>query len=158
MTGDNPEIKVVEKEEDLYNFDSHSFGVVFNQTTFNITSLSKLQAMIKERAPFYEVTDTTCTVARSLQESLQTKNETYNTAIIVGDKTSANANSLLEMSPYHPTYFIASSKEVSNLHFRVLDSVLIIGSASTPKEELKKVRDGVRAQIMSLQASFTQLS
>ena len=48
------------------------------------------------------------------------------------------------MSPYNPTYFISSAKDIDNLKFRRFDNILIVGSASTPKDELTKVKERIK--------------
>lgn len=146
MTRDNPNILVVDSEDDLNKFSSSSYGMIFNQTTYNIQKLHKLQKLIQQKAPFYEIEDTMCIISKEMQEYLSTKHDEYNVAVIVGDSTSSNSNSLVEMSPYHSTYFIGSSKDVANIKFRSFDSVIIIGSASTSKDELKKVQVAIKAQ------------
>ena len=72
------------------------------------------------------------------------KDDRYDVCIVVGDKSSSNANSLVEMSPYHPTYFINSAKEVKDIRFRRYENIVIIGSASTPKDELKRVKEAIK--------------
>ncbi|MCB9498643.1 MAG: hypothetical protein H6687_02005 [Bacillales bacterium] len=143
MTDDNPHIIIVEKVDDLSKFQSNSFGEVFNQTTFNIDELRKIHNEIKERAPFYSINNTMCSTSVANQEFIKDKKD-YNVCIIVGDKTSNNANSLFDMSPYQSTYFIQSHDEIANMRFRDFDSVIIIGSASTPKSELKLVKEAIK--------------
>ena len=144
MCGDNPNIYIVEKESDLDGVDTVSMGIVFNQTTFNINKLSKIHEIIRERAPFFEIKNTMCPTSKSLQEFLSFKDDKYDVCIVVGDRSSSNANSLVEMSPYHPTYFINSAKEIKDIKFRRYENIVIIGSASTPKDELKKVKDAIK--------------
>lgn len=144
MCGDNPNIFIVEKPEDLDGVDTTSMGVVYNQTTFNINKLEKIHEIIKDKAPFFEINNTMCPTSKNLQEFLNMKDDRYDVCIVVGDKTSSNANSLVEMSPYHPTYFINSAKEVKDIRFRHYDNIVIIGSASTPKDELKRVKDAIK--------------
>lgn len=144
ICGDNDDIYIAENEDDLKNTKSNSFGVVFNQTTFNINKLEKMHELIKENEPYFEIKDTMCPSARNLQQFLNLKDDRYNVCIIVGDKTSSNANSLYEMSPYNPTYFLSGAKDIEDMRFRKYDSIIIIGSASTPKQELQKVKDAIK--------------
>ena len=147
LTQDDESIKIISDVKDLDKFSSNSYGMVYNQTTFNINNLKKIQNEIVSRAPFYIINDTMCMTSRSLQEFLLHKDERYNKCIIVGDQTSSNANSLYEMSPYNETYFISNSNEVDKIFIRNTDSIIIIGSASTPKDELKKIKDKIKSRI-----------
>ncbi|MCR5741329.1 MAG: hypothetical protein K6G38_02550 [Gammaproteobacteria bacterium] len=144
ICGDNDDIYIVENEDDIKDLTSNSFGVVFNQTTFNISKLAKLQDLIRENCPYFEIKDTMCPSAKGLQQFLNSKDDRYNVCIVVGDKTSSNANALYEMSPYHPTYFIASENDIDNIKLRINDNIIIIGSASTPKKELEKIKARIR--------------
>ena len=144
LCGDNPNIYIVENEKDLDEVDTMSMGVVYNQTTFNINKLEKIHNIIREKAPFFVINNTMCPTSKNLQEFLNYKDKRYDVCIIVGDATSSNANSLVEMSPYHPTYFINSHKEIPNLKLRKFENIIIIGSASTPKDELKRVKDAIK--------------
>lgn len=144
ICGDNSDIFIVENENELKGLSSNSFGIVFNQTTFNINKLEKIQSIIKDQMPYFEIINTICPSSKNLQETLSMKDDKYNTCIIVGDKTSSNSNSLYEMSPYNPTYFISSAKDIDNLKFRRFDNILIVGSASTPKDELTKVKERIK--------------
>ncbi len=148
LTLDNPNIKIVEKLDDLNKFSSSSYGMVFNQTTFNIHDLRLIQDRIREIAPFYVINDTICPTSRALQEFLMEKYD-YNICLIVGDKTSSNANSLYEISPYKNTYFISSAKDANSIYIKKTDNVLIVGSASTPKDELKKIKDSIKNRFNS---------
>lgn len=143
LTSDNPNIKMVEKLDDLKKLESSSYGMVYNQTTFNIHDLKIIQEAIKDIAPFYVINDTICPTSRALQEFLAEQYD-YNICLVVGDKTSSNANSLFEISPYKNTYFISSEKELDKIFFRKTDNILIVGSASTPKDELKKIKDSIK--------------
>lgn len=143
MTKDNKKIKIVETPEDLNGYHSDSFGEVFNQTTFNIDSLKQIHELIKEKCPFFNINDTICHASKTLQESLKEKTD-YTICIIVGDKKSHNAKSLYEMSPYSSTYFIQSQNDVKDIRLRSYDKILIVGSASTPKNELQLVKNALK--------------
>lgn len=144
LTEDNPNIRIVENEDDLKKFSANNYGVVVNQTTFNIDNLKKIRDDIKQKAPFYEIIDTMCIISKTIQEFLRERDNKYNVCLVVGDKTSNNANSLYEISPYHPTYFISSIKDALDITFRDFDSIIIIGSASTPKTLLKEIKKAIK--------------
>ena len=146
LCGDNDSIYIVENEDDINKFHSNAFGVVFNQTTYNLSKLEKIWDIIKKDIPNFEIINTICPVSKALQDYLRYKDEEYNVAVVVGDRTSSNANSLYEMSPYHPTYFVGSADEAKNLPIRQIDRIIIIGSASTPKKELQKVKDAIKSK------------
>ena len=67
----------------------------------------------------------------------------YNKLIIVGDKHSNNALSLYEMSKYPHTLFISNEDEIKIEDFDINDSILIIGSASTPNLLMEKIKNRI---------------
>ena len=146
MTEDNPNIWVIEYEDEIKNYKSHNEGIVFNQTTFNTQKLNRIHEMIEASCPKYEIVNTMCESTRNLQASLKSVDPRYNVCVVVGDKSSSNANSLVEMSPYIRTAFIESEKDVDKLKLCKLDSVLIVGSASTPKDTLEKIKIEIKGR------------
>ncbi|MBP5342900.1 4-hydroxy-3-methylbut-2-enyl diphosphate reductase [bacterium] len=144
MTEDNKNIWVIENENDLKNYKSHNEGEVYNQTTFNVNKLNKIHEILEVNCPKYEIFNTMCESTRSLQNSLKSVDPRYNVCVIVGDKKSSNANSLFEMSPYIRTEFIENEKDVDKLKLCKVDSVLVVGSASTPKDVLEKVKNSIK--------------
>ena len=148
MTEDNPNIWIIESDDELNFFNSFNEGSVYNQTTFNSQKLNKIHEELEKRAQKYDIYNTMCETTRKLQNSLRTVDARYNVCVIVGDKKSSNANSLVEMSPYIRTYFIENENEVDKIGLCKLDSVLIVGSASTPKDVLEKVKNRIKERFL----------
>ncbi len=150
MTEDNDKILLIEKPEDLNDFESIREGYVFNQTTVNMDNLSVIHDRIKVKAPKYKIINTMCETTKKIQSTLHKKDDKHNMIIIVGDKHSSNACSLYEMSPIDRTYFIQSEKDLEDIAITRFDNILIIGSASTPKGDLEDVKKAIK----EIQSSF----
>ena len=144
MTEDNENIWIIESEDELNFFNSFNEGSVYNQTTFNSIKLNRIYDELAKRAQKYDIYNTMCETMKNLQDSLKTVDPRYNVCVIVGDKKSSNANSLVEMSPYIRTHFIENEMEVDKIGLCKLDSVLIVGSASTPKDLLERVKNKIK--------------
>lgn len=141
---DDERIKIVESLDDLKGFSSSNYGIVFNQTTFNIEKLEEIQEEIKKLAPNYKIVNTMCETQIKIQNFLKDVNPKYNCLIIVGDKDSNNAMSLYEISPYRKTHFVSNLEDVKNIKIMDYDDIIIMGSASTPKELLKEIRQYIK--------------
>ena len=133
-------IPIIENVSDLENI-SLDNGVSYCQTTFNKDELEVIKNTILKINPNFIFHNTLCEVTIKNQNALTNVNYKYNKLIIVGDKHSNNALSLYEMSKYKTTLFISSDKELDNYSFSDSDSILIIGSASTPKYIMEKVKN-----------------
>lgn len=144
MTEDNENIWIIESEDELNFFNSFNEGSVYNQTTFNSIKLNRIYDELAKRAQKYDIYNTMCETMKNLQDSLKTVDPRYNVCVIVGDKKSSNANSLVEMSPYIRTHFIENEMEVDKIGLCKLDSVLVVGSASTPKDLLERVKNKIK--------------
>lgn len=144
LTKDNKNVTLVENIDDLNGFKDNDYGIIINQTTFNIHLLNYLRKIAKEKAPNYQILDTMCSVSKNLQTFISDKNSKYNVCLIVGDKNSNNANSLFEVCSYDIKYFISNVEEALNLNLRENDKIIIVGSASTPKSLLNEIRDQIK--------------
>jgi len=145
LTEDNKNIWLINDINKLNDFSSYNEGVVYNQTTYNSKKLNEFHNAIKEKAPNYKIKNTLCENTKNIQSFLldETKYDKYSALVVVGDKTSNNANSLFNMSPYERTYFISNLDDVKNIRLSLYDNVIIIGSASTPKDLLLLVKEEI---------------
>ena len=135
MCGDNPNIFIVEKPEDLDNVDTSSMGVVYNQTTFNINKLEKIHEIIKEKAPFFEINNTMCPTSKNLQEFLNMKDDRYDVCIVVGDKLSSNTKKLAKVSLEQAlikTILVEDLNELKSYDLKNYKAINISSGASTP--------------------------
>jgi len=139
MTDGIDNLLFVENISDLSS--SLSSGEVFNQTTLNEDKLSDIHNSIKEKYPNFIIHNTLCETTKKIQNFLKLKDDNYDTLIVVGSRQSSNANSLVSLSKYDKTFFINSKDELNSINFEHSSSIIIIGSASTPKEILQDIKD-----------------
>ncbi len=132
-------IPIIENISDLNNYDLNN-GVSYCQTTFNKDDLELIKKKMLSINSNFIFHNTLCEVTIKNQSALTTVNNKYNKLIIVGDKHSNNALSLYEMSKYKNTLFISNEDDLDMDSFNNDDSILIIGSASTPKSVMEKVK------------------
>jgi len=139
MTDGINNLLFVETTDDLKS--SLNEGVVYNQTTLNEDKLEIIHKEIMNKYPNYIINNTLCETTKRIQNFLKSKDNSFDTLIVVGSKQSSNANSLVSLSKYEKTFFINSKDELKFLDLKTSKSVIIIGSASTPKELLKEIKD-----------------
>lgn len=133
--------RVVEKPEDLNALPpEHQYAVVV-QTTFNPLSFSDIVGEVVLRARKTVVYNTLCEETVKRQREALTLAEEVDFIVVVGGKNSSNTKTLCALVGNRvPVIHVEGANELKKNMFNGMQKVGIISGASTPEEEVLKVR------------------
>jgi (E)-4-hydroxy-3-methyl-but-2-enyl pyrophosphate reductase len=136
--------RVVEKTEDLDSFPPGQQCAVVVQTTFNPLSFSDIVREVVLRAKNTVVYNTLCEETVKRQREALTLAEEVDFIVVVGGKNSSNTKTLCTIVENRvPVVHVEGAGEVEKKMFNGVRKVGIISGASTPEEEVQKVRSTI---------------
>jgi 4-hydroxy-3-methylbut-2-enyl diphosphate reductase len=136
--------RVVEKTDDLNSVPPENQYAVVVQTTFNPLSFSTIVGEIVQSAKKTVVYNTLCEETVKRQREALALAEDVDFLVVVGGKNSSNTKTLYAIVRDRvPVIHVASADELEKNLFDGVQKVGIISGASTPEEEVKKVRSTI---------------
>ncbi len=159
MVGDerHPEVKsalsyargpsrVITKATELQDIDSRTKLVILAQTTLNLETFANVVHDVVKIFEHVYVINTICSATRERQQEAREIAWQSDCVIVVGGKNSANTRRLKEIaqSIQPRTYHVESPAEIQPQWFDGVQTVGILGGASTPRWLIGEVAEIVR--------------
>ncbi|NIM18001.1 MAG: 4-hydroxy-3-methylbut-2-enyl diphosphate reductase [Candidatus Aminicenantes bacterium] len=148
-----PEAKVINSEEEARGFDTKGSSIsVVAQTTLDSNFFDKMVAILEEKTKKENlyVYDTICSATKERQEAVKKLASKVDFVVVVGGKNSSNTKKLynIALKKNKNTIHIEKSSDLylyqDDANFRKqaahLQSIGITAGASTPPEEIEKVK------------------
>ncbi len=136
--------RVVEKSEELNPVPPENQCAVVVQTTFNPLSFSDIVGEIVQRAKKTVVYNTLCEETVKRQREALALAENVDFLVVVGGKNSSNTKTLCAIvRDKVPVIHVESADELEENMFHGVRKVGILSGASTPEEEVRKVRSTI---------------
>ncbi len=138
-------IIVNSREEALAIPHMEKMGVVA-QTTLDLDFFHEIEAILSRRADSLEVHNTVCEATRVRQEAIRRLAPEVDCVVVVGGRNSSNTEKLVQIARRHNsrTIHIEGSADLSDPELKryvgECDTVGITAGASTPPEEVERVR------------------
>jgi len=140
---DKNNLTVIESPEKIKNFPKHDrIGVIMQTTQINANAKSIISGLF-DKSKEMLVENTICNVTENKQKITKKLAEKSDIMIIVGGRNSANTTHLAHIAKdCNPnTYHIENYKEIKAKWFKGVKITGISGGASTPKKDIKKVKE-----------------
>lgn len=137
----NDHVHLIEKAMDIDNLPMFEKVFVTNQTTMSYHDVKHLFSLIENKYPNVIISDEICNATRSRQEAIA-KLENVDTLIVVGDKTSNNANRLAQIAKekgIQNVYLIDDVNDLDINEIHTYNRVAITAGASTPTYLINQV-------------------
>lgn len=119
---------------------------VVAQTTLNIDAFKEIISILVEKTARLEIYNTICSATRVRQEAIRKLAPQVDFVVVIGGKNSSNTRKLYEISKKknENTFYFERSDELNDPQFKTrikeFNSVAITAGASTPPEEIEKVK------------------
>jgi 4-hydroxy-3-methylbut-2-enyl diphosphate reductase len=119
---------------------------VVTQTTLNMDFFKEIISVLLEKTARLEIYNTVCSATRVRQEAIGKLAPGVDFVVVIGGKNSSNTRKLFEISQKKNknTFFFERSDELHDPGFlegiKNFNSVAITAGASTPPEEIEKVK------------------
>ena len=130
-----------------YQFLFDESPLVINQTTLNINEIKEYHKEILDSFPKARIANEICASTRLRQEAIINIDSTVDLILVVGDVKSSNSKRLLEIAKQsHPnveSIMISSFKDLDCSLLENKNHIVISSGASTPKEIIDEVYNGV---------------
>lgn len=116
--------------------------VLISQTTMNSNLFEKVVSEIKKIFSKIIIINTLCNAPIKMQEEAFKLSQKMNAMLIVGDKMSANTNTLFEkIKEICPTWFIEKSEDLDLEQLKKYKNIGIAGGASTPTSQIDLIKN-----------------
>lgn len=130
-------IKEIENEKNI---------LLISQTTYSIKKFDEIEQFLKEKLGSItnlEIKKTICASTNNRQHEAEKIAKQVDAMIVIGDKRSSNTNKLYDVSCKHckNVLFISDGNELDLNKIKKYQKIGIIAGASTPKEDILKVKD-----------------
>lgn len=130
-------IKEIENEKNI---------LLISQTTYSIKKFDEIEQFLKEKLGSItnlEIKKTICASTNNRQHEAEKIAKQADAMIVIGDKRSSNTNKLYDVSCKHckNVLFISDGNELDLNKIKKYQKIGIIAGASTPKEDILKVKD-----------------
>ena len=142
--------KIISDKEELVDLfkeiENEKNILLISQTTYSIEKFDEIEQMLKEKVSSranLEITKTICTSTNNRQLEAEKIAKNVDFMIVIGDKRSSNSNKLYGVCcKYCPNVsFISNSDELDLNKIKKHQKIGVIAGASTPKEDILKVRE-----------------
>lgn len=137
----NNHIHLIQNEDDINKLPNYSKVFVTNQTTMSYYDVHQLFTIIKSKYPFAIISDEICNATSTRQEAVHQLKD-IDAFIVVGDKTSNNANRLAQIAKDNKiasVYLIDDVNDLDISQLTQLNRVAITAGASTPTYLINQV-------------------
>ena len=120
--------------------------LLISQTTYSIEKFNEIEHILKERInneTNFEIKKTICASTNNRQHEAEKIAKQADFMIVIGDKRSSNTNKLYDISSKYCSNvsFISNSDELDLNKIKKYQKVGVIAGASTPKEDILKVKE-----------------
>lgn len=124
--------------------------LLISQTTYSSKKFDEIAEEFKKHIKcdaVLEINKTICSTTENRQKETRIMAQSVDTMIIVGDKNSSNTNELYNIACKYckKTQFICSKEELNLSHIKENSKIGIMAGASTPKEDILKVKNTLLA-------------
>ena len=139
--GISDNIKVYQK-----GMDTTGFNYVVNQTTLIYDDVLKEFNEIKESNPIITIHEEICRATKERQFALKSWLDKIDCLIVVGDKTSNNCNSLVNLgkSSGISSFLLESVNDLNDYDLTCFRNIGVTSGASTPRKVLEEVIDNLK--------------
>lgn len=145
---DNKYIVIANKEEikgNFKKFQNEKNILVISQTTHSSKKFDEIAEELKSELKdntYLEIKKTICPSTEIRQKETEEIAKKVEIMIIIGDKKSSNTNKLYDISCKYcnKVFFIANENELDIKEIEGYDKIGIMAGASTPKEDILKVK------------------
>lgn len=120
--------------------------LLISQTTYSIKKFDEIEQILKERInkeTNFEIKKTICASTNNRQHEAEKIAKQVDFMIVIGDKRSSNSNKLYDVSCKYcqNVSFISNSDDLDLNKIKKYQKVGVIAGASTPKEDILKVKE-----------------
>lgn len=123
-------------KDDLTIENPQSKCLLVCQTTLSFPKVLESYSILKDKYPQLEISNQICNATFNRQKAAVRASRNVDLAIVVGDKSSNNANTLaktIEESCHVKTILIESKDDLIGIDFKNIKKVSLTSAASTPK-------------------------
>ena len=121
---------------------------LISQTTMNSSEFEKIAGLLKSRYAKLEVHNTLCASPVKTQVEAEKLARKTGIMIIVGDKMSANNNTLYEkVSSITQSVFVETADELDLDRLKNYEKIGIAGGSSTPDRQIKEIKDRISGEL-----------
>lgn len=132
---DKEHIHLIEKKEDLNQYDPTKAYVLTNQTTMSIFDIEDICEYAKEHFEKIEIAKETCTATKIRQEAIGNIPDDVDLVIIVGDPHSNNTTRLASIAKekaHKEVWMVESVQDLDPEQLKTKQHVAVSSGASTP--------------------------
>ena len=142
--------KIISDKEELVDLfkeiDKEKNILLISQTTYSIEKFDEIEKILKERINKeinFEIKKTICASTNNRQLEAEKIAKQVDFMIVIGDKRSSNSNKLYGVCCKYcqNVLFISNSDELDLNKIKKYQKVGVIAGASTPKEDILKVKE-----------------
>jgi len=160
LTGDFPEARVVENEDDILLLPQSGRFKIIAQTTQPVEKVRALVEAIRHARPASEVrfTDTVCQPTKNRQNALRKLITECDTLVVVGGRNSNNTMQLVSTARAagRTVFHVERAEELDPAWFRETETVGITAGTSTLKETVAAVHDRLKQFAALHQSALTR--
>lgn len=143
------DVSVINSVEEAQNIELKKHVAVVAQTTLNSSFFKEILGILVDRTDILEIYNTICDATRIRQEAIRNLAMEVDGVVVVGGKNSSNTRKLFEIAKsLNPDSFhvtgVEELKERNDFPGH-LKSVGVTGGASTPPEEIDKVKSYIES-------------
>lgn len=136
VLGLSDNVKLIENDS-ITNYQDKTLLVC--QTTLCFDEVENKFLFLKEKYPNLELANEICNATKTRQSGAINASKNADLVLVVGDKTSNNCNTLVEVIKINAcknTYMISSISDLENIDFTNIKNITITSAASTPDEDV----------------------
>jgi len=141
-TVDPDNIHILDSIDDINDLPQFVKPIAFiSQSTRSIAEFDKTAERLRQRYGSVRVENTICRATRLRQESIHQLAKQVESVIVVGSKTSANSNRLVEAALSHgiKAYLIDNADELNTAWLDGIENLGVTSGASTPEDLVDEV-------------------
>ena len=137
---------IIENKKDVKNLRPYKNISVVAQTTQSLENIKEILKELRKKSKNIKFYNTLCPTVQTYQEEVRKLTPRVSLMLIVGSKTSANTQRLVEIAKTfsRPVYHIESANRLKSRWFKGVRAVGIAGGTSAPdwliKDVIKKIK------------------
>lgn len=138
---------VIEKFEELEQYDLPEEVILYTQTTKSSRNLYKLKEILESKGIHVNFNDTLCRQVSNRDHQLREFVTRFDKILFVSGKKSSNGKVLFEVCKDHNpnTHFISAASEVNPEWFTNGETIGICGATSTPQWLMEEIKETIES-------------
>lgn len=141
---DYKNVTVITSSKDIDKLGELNNPILMCQTTFNKNEFVKVSELLKEKYPNIIINNTLCNIP--LDRIININDTDCDLLIVVGSKTSSNANEIAKSKPN--SMIIGKISEIDKNELQKYNKIAIASASSTPIQQVNEIVDYIQKNVL----------